>query len=86
MNLSLSRGHKKDHSRSKNIAIIVAHPDDETLWAGGTILSTPSWQWFIVCLCRGNDEDRAPKFFKALKILKSEGVMGNLDDGLIKNC
>ena len=81
MNLSHSRGRQKDHSRSKSIAIIVAHPDDETLWAGGTILSTPSWQWFIVCLCRGNDEDRAPRFYKALKILKSEGVMGNLDDG-----
>ena len=24
---------------SKSVVIIVAHPDDETLWAGGTILS-----------------------------------------------
>ena len=63
------------------VAIIVAHPDDETLWAGGTILSNPSWQWFIVCLCRGSDNDRAPKFLKALQILGSEGIMGDLDDG-----
>ena len=81
MNLSLLRSRQKFHSRIKNVAIIVAHPDDETLWAGGTILSTSFWQCLVVCLCRGDDEDRAPRFYKALKILKSEGVMGTLDDG-----
>jgi LmbE family N-acetylglucosaminyl deacetylase len=65
----------------KSVAVIVAHPDDETLWAGGTILSHPSWQCFIVCLSRVNDEDRSTKFYNALKILKSEGIMGALDDG-----
>jgi LmbE family N-acetylglucosaminyl deacetylase len=69
------------NKKSKAVAIIVAHPDDETLWAGGTILSHPTWQWFIVCLCRGSDNDRAPKFLKALQILGSEGIMGDLDDG-----
>ena len=66
---------------TKNVAIIVAHPDDETIWAGGTILSHPSWKWFVVCLCRGNDKERAPRFYSALKILKSGGVIGCLDDG-----
>jgi len=66
---------------TKTVALIVAHPDDETLWAGGTILNHPSWRWFIVCLCRGSDKERAPRFYKALKILKSEGIMGDLDDG-----
>ena len=66
---------------TKTVAIIVAHPDDETLWAGGTILNHLSWKWFIVCLCRGNDKERAPRFYSALKILKSEGIMGCLDDG-----
>jgi len=63
------------------VALIVAHPDDETLWAGGTILSHPDWECFIVCLCRGSDKDRAPRFRQALKALKSEGIMGDLDDG-----
>ena len=66
---------------TKTVALIVAHPDDETLWAGGTILSHPSWQCFIACLCRKSDTERALKFYKTLKVLKSEGVMGNLDDG-----
>ena len=65
----------------KSVAIIVAHPDDETLWAGGTILSQPSWNCFIVCLCRKNDKERAIRFYEALKILKSDGIMGDIDDG-----
>ena len=65
----------------KKVAVIVAHPDDETLWAGGTILSHPGWECFIVCLCRGSDPDRAPRFEQALKILRSKGIMGDLEDG-----
>jgi LmbE family N-acetylglucosaminyl deacetylase len=74
-----------DEIKQKNVAVIVAHPDDETLWAGGTILSHPSWNCFIVSLCRGSDEERAPKFHEALKVLKSEGIMGDLDDGPDQN-
>ena len=66
---------------SKNVAIIVAHPDDETLWAGGTILSHPEWKCFIACLCRKSDTDRAPKFEKVLKVLGAKGKMGDMDDG-----
>ena len=65
----------------KTIVVIVAHPDDETLWAGGTILSHPAFEWYIVSLCRGNDSNRAPKFYQALKILKAKGSMSDLDDG-----
>jgi LmbE family N-acetylglucosaminyl deacetylase len=39
---------KNDRMWTKNVAIIVAHPDDETLWAGGTILNHPSWKCFII--------------------------------------
>jgi len=72
---------KEKEKNLKSVAIIVAHPDDETLWAGGTILSHPSWRCFIISLCRGNDSDRAPKFYEALNVLKSDGIMGDLDDG-----
>ncbi|MBN2637415.1 MAG: PIG-L family deacetylase, partial [Prolixibacteraceae bacterium] len=69
-----------DGIKTKNVAVIVAHPGDETLWAGGTILSHPSWNCFIVSVCRGDDTERASKFYNALKVLKSEGNMGNPDD------
>jgi LmbE family N-acetylglucosaminyl deacetylase len=62
-------------------AVIVAHPDDEILWAGGTILSHQSWQWFILSLCRASDADRAPRFLNALEILGAEGKIEDLDDG-----
>ena len=66
--------------KSKTVALIVAHPDDETLWAGGTVINNPSWNWFILSLCRGSDSDRAPKFYKVLELLGAEGTMGDLDD------
>lgn len=64
----------------KNIAVIVAHPDDETLWCGGMILLHPECDWFVASLCRKNDSDRAPKFKKVLKELNATGTMGDLDD------
>jgi len=70
-----------DKTKPKRVAVIVAHPDDETLWAGGTILSHQSWQWFILCLTRKNDTERAGKFYQALEALGAIGIMGELDDG-----
>jgi len=65
----------------KKCAVIVAHPDDETLWAGGTILMHPESVWTVVALCRKSDPNRAPKFFRALDELSAVGAMGNLNDG-----
>ncbi len=62
-------------------AVIVAHPDDETLWAGGLMLTHPEVKWTVVTLCRKSDPDRAPKFFKALERLRAVGFMADLDDG-----
>ena len=65
----------------KKVAVIVAHPDDETLWAGGTIMNHPEWACYIISLCRGSDKDRAPKFFSVVKYLGAKGNIGDLDDG-----
>ena len=74
----MNTGYKEE---PKTVAVIVAHPDDETLWAGGTILSQPAWNWFIATLCRASDGDRAPRFFQALKAFGANGKMSDLDDG-----
>ncbi|HEX5551634.1 MAG TPA: PIG-L family deacetylase [Chitinophagaceae bacterium] len=68
-------------NKMKAVAVIVAHPDDEALWAGGTILMHPRWNFFIISLCRAGDPDRAPRFFNALRFLGAEGKIGDLDDG-----
>ena len=62
-------------------AVVVAHPDDETLWMGGTMLMHPDCQWTVIAVCRKSDPDRAPRFFEALKEFNARGAVGDLDDG-----
>jgi LmbE family N-acetylglucosaminyl deacetylase len=38
-----------------SVAVLVAHPDDETLWAGGTLLLEANWAPFVTTLCRASD-------------------------------
>jgi len=70
-----------DRDRPKRALMIVAHPDDETLWAGGTIIARPQWSWHIIALCRRSDPDRSPRFMRALKEMGASGAIGDLDDG-----
>jgi LmbE family N-acetylglucosaminyl deacetylase len=70
-----------EKSSSFPAAVIVAHPDDETLWAGGTILTHPDRGWFIAALSRRSDRDRAPKFLRVLDSYNAAGAMGDLEDG-----
>jgi LmbE family N-acetylglucosaminyl deacetylase len=60
--------------------VIVAHPDDETIWAGGAVLMNPDCIWIIVSLCRRSDPDRAQKFIRAARVLGAAVAMGDLDD------
>jgi len=76
-----SYSEKDVFAEMKTGAVIVAHPDDETLWAGGTILIHPEINWTIMTLCRKSDPDRAPKFLKVVKAFGAKGFMADLDDG-----
>jgi LmbE family N-acetylglucosaminyl deacetylase len=65
----------------KRVAVIVAHPDDETLWAGGLLLRHPEWEVFILTMNHRTDPVRAPRFHRALAHYRAAGDMGDLLDG-----
>ncbi|MCR4335657.1 MAG: PIG-L family deacetylase [archaeon] len=60
--------------------VIVAHPDDETIWMGGKIIHEKDWEWTILCLSRKDDSDRKPKFFKVCKELNARAFISDMDD------
>jgi len=64
--------------------VIVAHPDDETIWMGGTILRNKSWNWVIFSLSRKDDPDRAPKFIKTCSRYGAQPIIADLEDNELK--
>jgi LmbE family N-acetylglucosaminyl deacetylase len=60
--------------------IIIAHPDDETIWLGGVIMMNPEIDWTVLCLARSDDPDRGPKFARVAAQLNFKYFHENLDD------
>lgn len=63
------------------MAVIVAHPDDETMWACGLLLRHQDLDLTIVALNHRTDPDRAPRFQRALARYGARGDLGDLRDG-----
>lgn len=48
-------------------AVFAAHPDDETIWMGGTILLNPDWNWKIFMATHTENDNRGNEFLKAIQ-------------------
>lgn len=57
--------------------MVVAHPDDETLWGGAHLMTH---DWFVVCLTNGDNEARAAEFRSVLKHSGNSGVIYDYPD------
>ena len=67
---------KVDLSKVENL-MIVAHPDDETIWGGAHLLSE---DYLVVCITCGNDKTRVEEFKQALAISNDQYLMLNYPD------
>lgn len=65
---------KLDKDKLKNIedVMIIAHPDDETLWAGDLITKK---KFLIICLTNGDNPQRKKEFEQAMQMSDNYGVM-----------
>ncbi len=57
--------------------MIVAHPDDETIWGGAHLLEG---NYVVVCITNGNNSIRRREFENVMKETKSIGLMLNYPD------
>jgi glycosyltransferase involved in cell wall biosynthesis len=64
----------------KNALLITAHPDDEILWFGGTILLRPDISWTIACMTHTPRTPRGKDFLSVCRKLKADGVLLGLKD------
>lgn len=57
--------------------MIVAHPDDETIFAGKEIMNQ---SYFIVCITNGDNKIRKTEFQEIIKKSHNEGIILNFPD------
>lgn len=57
-----------------NAAVFCAHPDDETIFMGGTILNHPDWSWDIYCFTYTDDSIRGKELKKAIDKFRFLGI------------
>ena len=63
---------KKHHASKYKNVMIVAHPDDETLWGGANLYND---SYFVVCLTNGATKKRARDYKKILEFTNSDGLI-----------
>lgn len=65
-----------------NNLMIVAHPDDETLWGGNALIED---NYLVVCLTNGNNSTRKNEFFNVMTKTGDIGIMLSYPDKIHGN-
>jgi len=67
----------------QRICVLVAHPDDEALWFGGSLLQLRDngAEIIIACATHGRDRVRAAEFKKLCATLDGVGILMDFPDG-----
>ncbi len=65
-------------ARQAENVMIVAHPDDESLWGGFTLGADEPWT--VVCMTHSQTAERRRDFYRSLGILGQVGVMLDIPD------
>jgi LmbE family N-acetylglucosaminyl deacetylase len=72
-------------SQVASALVVVAHPDDETLWAAGQVMQWAEQGAAVQVLCCSTpkrDPERAVRFLRACGVLGAQGaVLGSVDRG-----
>lgn len=63
-------------SNYQNI-MIVAHPDDETIWGGIHLLQN---NYLVICLTNGNNQTRANEFHEVMEQTHNTGIILDYPD------
>lgn len=70
---------KIDLNRAKKL-MIVAHPDDETIWGGAHLLES---DYLVVCITCGADKTRVKEFKKVMKETDDQYIMLGYPDKVL---
>lgn len=60
--------------------VVVAHPDDETIFLGGYILKNPEWDWTVVAVTHSLESPRGAEFQRACERLNAKPKMLGMID------
>lgn len=63
---------------SYNKLMIVAHPDDETIFGGAQLIQEKGW--LVICVTNGYNKVRRKEFKKVMKKVEAEFMIWNYED------